>query len=121
MTDDDITTMDDPQFLAERRRVREEVEHLPPHQVHAALTARHRELTDEFLRRARIAWTQAIQEKTPVNSTPATIALPADARLLAVEVLLADPEALGNDALEGDLYILRDQLRGNQTDKPVSR
>jgi hypothetical protein len=64
---------------------------------------------------------EAIQEKTPVNSTPATIALPADARLLAVEVLLADPEALGNDALEGDLYILRDQLRGNQTDKPVSR
>jgi hypothetical protein len=33
------------------------------------------------------------------------------ARLLAVEVLLADPESLGNDALEGDLYILRDQLR----------
>jgi hypothetical protein len=33
------------------------------------------------------------------------------ARLLAVEVLLADPETLGNDALEGDLYILRDQLR----------
>jgi hypothetical protein len=36
-----------------------------------------------------------------------------DARacLLAVEVLLAEPEALGNDALETDLYILRDQLR----------
>jgi hypothetical protein len=33
------------------------------------------------------------------------------AMLLAVEVLLADPGALGNDALEGDLYILRDQLR----------
>lgn len=32
-------------------------------------------------------------------------------RLLAVEVLLSDPEALGNDALESDLYILRDQLR----------
>jgi hypothetical protein len=32
------------------------------------------------------------------------------ARLLAVEVLLADPEALGNDALETDLYLLRDQL-----------
>jgi hypothetical protein len=34
----------------------------------------------------------------------------ARARLLAVEVLLADPETLKNDALEGDLYILRDQL-----------
>ena len=49
-----------------------------------------------------------------MNPAPATTAPPADtARLLAVEVLLADPEALGNDALEGDLYILRDQLREN--------
>jgi hypothetical protein len=35
----------------------------------------------------------------------------ARARLLAVEVLLAEPELLGNDALEADLYILRDALR----------
>ena len=35
----------------------------------------------------------------------------ARARLLAVEVLLAEPELLGNDALEADLYILRDDLR----------
>jgi hypothetical protein len=35
----------------------------------------------------------------------------AQARLLAVEVLLAEPELLGNDALEGDLYILRNTLR----------
>lgn len=28
------------------------------------------------------------------------------ARLLAVEILLADPEALRNDALEADLYLL---------------
>jgi hypothetical protein len=34
----------------------------------------------------------------------------ATARLLAVEVLLADPESLGNDALEADLYILREQV-----------
>ena len=34
------------------------------------------------------------------------------ARLLAVEVLLADPEELGNDALETDLYVLRDRLTG---------
>jgi hypothetical protein len=47
------------------------------------------------------------------DATQGVISLPARAaRLLAVEVLLADPEALGNDALEGDLYILRDQLRG---------
>ena len=33
------------------------------------------------------------------------------ARLLVVEVPLADPDALGNDALEADLYMLRDQLQ----------
>lgn len=35
----------------------------------------------------------------------------APARLLAVEILLVEPELLGNDALETDLYILRDNLR----------
>jgi hypothetical protein len=34
----------------------------------------------------------------------------AQARLLAVDVLMAEPELLGNDALEGDLYILREEL-----------
>jgi hypothetical protein len=33
------------------------------------------------------------------------------ARMLAVEVLLANPDALQNDALEADLYVLRDQLQ----------
>jgi hypothetical protein len=37
------------------------------------------------------------------------------ARMLAVEVLLANPDALHNDALEADLYHLRDQLQA-QTD-----
>jgi hypothetical protein len=39
------------------------------------------------------------------------------ARLLAVEVLLADPETLGNDALETDLYLLRDHLAGTAEDQ----
>jgi hypothetical protein len=52
-----------------------------------------------------------------VSNIAGIITLPADAaRLLAVEVLLADPEALNNDALEGDLYILRDKLRGVSAD-----
>ena len=34
------------------------------------------------------------------------------ALLLAAEVLLADPEALGDDVLESCLYILHDQLPG---------
>jgi hypothetical protein len=33
------------------------------------------------------------------------------ARMLAVEVLLADPEALGDDVLESSLYLLRERLR----------
>jgi hypothetical protein len=33
------------------------------------------------------------------------------ARLLATEVLLADPEALCDDVLESCLYILRDRLQ----------
>jgi hypothetical protein len=49
-------------------------------------------------------------------TTQAIVTLPAHAaRLLAVEVLLADPEALQNDALEGDLYIMRDRLREEGT------
>jgi len=31
--------------------------------------------------------------------------------LVGVDLLLTNPESLGNDALETDLYILRDQLR----------
>jgi hypothetical protein len=33
--------------------------------------------------------------------------------------VLTDPEALGNDALETDLYVLRDQLRGTPVDEPA--
>ena len=33
------------------------------------------------------------------------------ARMAAVEVLLADPGALGEDVLESCLYVLRDKLR----------
>jgi hypothetical protein len=56
---DDFTTMDDPEFLAERRRVREELEHLSAHVVSAELTSRYQRLNDEFRRRASAAWTQA--------------------------------------------------------------
>jgi hypothetical protein len=31
--------------------------------------------------------------------------------MLAVEILLADPEALGDDVLESCLYLLREKLR----------
>jgi hypothetical protein len=35
--------------------------------------------------------------------------------LVGVDLLLTDPESLGNDALEGDLCILREQLRPQAT------
>jgi hypothetical protein len=48
-----------------------------------------------------------------VNEVTQTIAsLPVRAaRMLAVEILLADPQALGDDVLESSLYILREKLR----------
>jgi len=56
---DDFSQLGDPEFLAERKRVREELEHTPEQAVSPELTARYQRLNDEFLRRARIAWTQA--------------------------------------------------------------
>jgi hypothetical protein len=46
-------------------------------------------------------------------SQPGIIALP---RLLAVEVLLAEPEALQDDVLESCLYILRERLQGGDSE-----
>ena len=57
-SDDDFTQLDDLAFLAiERRRVREELEHTPELEIIAILTDRYKRLNDEFLRRARLAWT----------------------------------------------------------------
>jgi hypothetical protein len=55
---DDFSQLDDLAFLAERRRVRDELEHVPENQANAELTARFQQLNEEFLRRARIAWAQ---------------------------------------------------------------
>ena len=47
-----------------------------------------------------------------MNATAEISALPVKAaRLLAVEILLADPETLGDDVLESCLYLLREKLR----------
>jgi hypothetical protein len=55
-SDEDLSQLDDPAFLNERRRVRELLEHTPDHEVSAELRDRFRRLDDEFLRRARAAW-----------------------------------------------------------------
>lgn len=47
-----------------------------------------------------------------MNATAEISSLPAKAaRMLAVEILLADPEALEDDVLESCLYLLRERLR----------
>lgn len=38
----------------------------------------------------------------------------ARAKLLAVEILLSDPESLHDDVLESALYILRERLRAEE-------
>ena len=53
---DDFTKMTDPEFLAERRRVREELERTPEFEISPTLTERYERLNEEFLRRARISW-----------------------------------------------------------------
>jgi hypothetical protein len=50
-----------------------------------------------------------------VSNEPGITALPARAaRLLATEVLLADPAALADDVLESCLYLLRDRLQDGE-------
>jgi hypothetical protein len=52
-----------------------------------------------------------------VNSTPKMITLHSTAaRQLAVEVLLAEPEALADDVLESCLYLMRDRLQSEDMD-----
>lgn len=46
--------------------------------------------------------------QTTTGPTDSTV----KARLLAVEVLLAEPELLGDDVLEAALYVQRDKLTG---------
>lgn len=55
--DDDFSAMSDPDFLAERRRVREELEHTPEHSADRdKLIEVYADLDAEFIRRARSAW-----------------------------------------------------------------
>ncbi len=56
MNGDDLTAMSDPEFLAERRRVREALELMREHEVSTALADRYQRLNEEFLRRARTTW-----------------------------------------------------------------
>jgi hypothetical protein len=52
----EFSQLDDPAFLAERRRVREELEGVPEHEQDPEQVARFQRLDDEFIRRASAAW-----------------------------------------------------------------
>jgi hypothetical protein len=53
---DDFTKLDDQEFLAARRRVREALNSTTADNASPELTARCQAMNDEFLRRARISW-----------------------------------------------------------------
>jgi hypothetical protein len=55
---DDFAQLDDLAFIAERRRVREALENTPQHAARSEMAARYQAMNEEFLRRARLAWTQ---------------------------------------------------------------
>ncbi|HEY0937829.1 MAG TPA: hypothetical protein VGD91_29320 [Trebonia sp.] len=57
--EDDLMRMPDPEFLAERKRVREALENLP--EPSADLSIRHQRLSEAFIRRARISWSGSEQ------------------------------------------------------------
>lgn len=56
---DDVAAMNDIQVVAERRRVRNAIEEMKPEHVPCELTSRYEALDDEFIRRARTAWSTA--------------------------------------------------------------
>ena len=90
-----VSQLDDFEVIAERVRVTEAI---------AALTDRYRQLNQEMTRRETLRWMVPI--------TPFTRLSAQAARMLAVETLLAEPEALCDDVLESCLYLLRERLRG---------
>jgi hypothetical protein len=54
-----------------------------------------------------------VNEPVTVEATLSNLP-PRSARMAAIEILLADPAALGDDTLESGLFILRETLRAAQ-------
>ena len=53
----------------------------------------------------------AVNEPVTVEAAVSRLP-PRAARMAAVEILLNEPESLGDDVLESCLYLLRERLRG---------
>jgi hypothetical protein len=54
---DDFAQLDDPAFLTERARVRDQLAQVPKSEQNPELAARFQRLDEEFIRRAYAAWT----------------------------------------------------------------
>jgi len=137
LSEPELSELDDHAFIAERRRVRAQLEHAPEHEVSPALAERVRELDEEFIRRARIAWQQASYPPGPRHdkanprgeqegSTPmndgTVIKDPQEltnvllteeraymVRWLALEVLLTDTAVCDDEDLYDRLSILQEK------------
>lgn len=116
-TSENFTQLDDSALLSMRAKMREELERLPPASAdHAALAVLYDRTTGEVNDRARKAWSKESQGRVNVNGPKTVNAaisyLPTRAaKMIAVEILLADPKSLHDDVLESCLYILRERLR----------
>jgi hypothetical protein len=96
-SDDDPAQPGSSAFLTDRKRMRDELEHTPA-----------RAASPDLYQRSN---GEPGRESTPQIGT-SQVGITVLPRLLAVEVLLAEPEALHDDCLESCLYMLRDRLRG---------
>ena len=65
--------LDDPAFLAERARLRSRLEHVPENAIgRRRLERLYEAMTEEFCRRARIAWTAG---RLPAHASDAQVAM----------------------------------------------
>jgi hypothetical protein len=91
-------------LLNMRAHMRSELERLPENSAaRAALIRVYDASTEEVTDRARRAWTRCDLRETQMDDDLRK-------RLLAIEVLLQEPEDI-SDALETELYALRDKLQ----------
>jgi hypothetical protein len=100
----DFTRLDDSALLSMRAQMRAELERLPANSAaRAALIRVYDASTEEVTDRARKAWARTELGETQMDDDLRK-------RLLAIEVLLQEPEDI-SDALETELYSLRDKLQ----------
>ncbi len=100
----DFTRLDDSALLSMRARMRAELERMPENSpARAALIRVYDASTEEVNERARKAWSRDQLREGQMDDDLRK-------RLLAIEVLLQEPEDI-SDALETELYALRDKLQ----------